>query len=49
YRGRQVNQKLHNNIAVLLQAGKSYGDIVELLGCSRSTISIVRKQSKASG
>ena len=48
YRGRQVNQKLHNNIAALLQAGKSYGAIVELLGCSRSTISIVRKQSKAS-
>jgi DNA invertase Pin-like site-specific DNA recombinase len=49
YRGRQVNQKLHNNIAALLQAGKSYGAIVELLGCSRSTISIVRKKSKASG
>ena len=45
YRGRQVNQKLHNNIAALLQAGKSYGAIVELLGCSRSTISIFRKKS----
>lgn len=44
YRGRRVNQKLHDNIAALLQAGKSYGAIVELLGCSRSTISIVRKQ-----
>lgn len=44
YRGRQINQKLHDNIAGLLQAGKSYGAIVELLGCSRSTISIVRKK-----
>lgn len=45
YRGRQANQKLHDNIAALLQAGKSYGAIVELLGCSRSTIAMVKKQA----
>ena len=44
YRGRQINYKLHDNIAALLQAGKSYGDIVEILGCSRSTISNIRKK-----
>ncbi len=43
YKGRQVNQKLHENISALLQAGKSYGAIVDLLGCSRSTISKIRK------
>jgi len=43
YKGRQVNHKLHDNISALLQAGKSYGAIVELLGCSRSTISKIRK------
>ena len=43
YRGRQPNPKLHENIAVLLKAGKSYSDIVNILGCSRSTIAKVRK------
>lgn len=43
YKGRAPNPKLHENIATLLEAGKSYGDIVNLLGCSRSTISKVRK------
>ncbi len=49
YRGRQINQKLHDNISALLQAEKSYGSIVELLGCSRSTISKIRKKHKAFG
>ena len=43
YKGRTANPKLHENIAALLNAGKSYGDIVNLLGCSRSTISKARK------
>ena len=43
YKGRQVNHKLHDNISTLLEAGKSYGAIVELLGCSRSTISKINK------
>ena len=43
YKGRAPNPKLRENITALLQAGKSYGDIVNLLGCSRSTISKVRK------
>ncbi|MEM7620009.1 MAG: recombinase family protein [Pseudomonadota bacterium] len=45
YKGRQVNQKLHQNIAALLRDGKSYRDIRELLGCSQSTISLVKKQN----
>lgn len=44
YKGRQFNKKLHENIAALLSAGKSYSDIVNLLGCSRSTISQVKKR-----
>ena len=43
YKGRSANLKLHENIAALLDADKSYGDIVNLLGCSRATISKVRK------
>ena len=42
YKGRAADPKLHENIAALLHAGKSYNDIVNLLGCSRSTISKVR-------
>jgi len=45
YKGRSANPKLHENIAALLDAGKSYGDIVNLLGCSRATISKVRKSA----
>lgn len=45
YKGRSVNPKLHENIAALLNAGKSYGDVVNLLGCSRATISKVRKSA----
>jgi len=45
YRGRSVNPKLRENIAALLNAGKSYGDVVNLLGCSRATISKVRKSA----
>ena len=43
YKGRTINPKLHETIAALLSAGKSYTDIVNLLGCSRSTISKIRK------
>ena len=39
YKGRNVNPKLHENIEALLEAGKSYKDIVN----SRSTISKIRK------
>lgn len=45
YKGRTANPKLFENIAALLNAGKSYSDIVNLLGCSRSTISKVRKST----
>ena len=44
YRGRQVDVKLRQNIAALLRDKKSYGDIVSLLGCSRSTIASVKKE-----
>lgn len=45
YKGRTANPKRNENIATLLNAGKSYSDIVNLLGCSRSTISKVRKST----
>ena len=44
YKGRAINPKLHKNIAALLQANKSYSDIVDILGCSRSTIDKIRKK-----
>lgn len=43
YKGRAINPKLHQTIEAFLSAGKSYTDIVNLLGCSRSTISKIRK------
>ena len=49
YRGRQVNEKLHRNIAALLRDGKSYSEIVDILGCSRSTIATVKKRATERG
>ncbi len=48
YKGRTANPKLHENIAALLNASKSYNDIVNHLGCSRSTTSKVRKSTQKS-
>lgn len=45
YKGRTANSKRNENIAALLNAGKSYSEIVNLLECSRSTISKVRKST----
>lgn len=43
YRGRPVNKKLHKDIEGLLQDGKSYIYIRDLLRCSEHTISKVKK------
>lgn len=45
YKGRTANPRRNENIIVLLNAGKSYNEIVNLLGCSRSTISKVRNST----
>ena len=45
YKGRKVNKGLHENILALLKAGKSYSNIVELLKCSRSTISKISRSN----
>lgn len=45
YKGRTANFKRNENIAALLKAGKSYSEIVNILGCLRSTISKVRKST----
>lgn len=46
YKGRPINQKLHGHIKDLLNDGRSYGHIVDMLGCSRHTISKVKKLTK---
>ena len=43
YKGRKINHGLHENISALLKAGKSYNAIVELLKCSKSTISKIAR------
>ncbi|WP_020197969.1 recombinase family protein [Vibrio owensii] len=48
YKGRPVNVKLHRKIEGLLREGKSYSQIVDLIGCTRHTISKVVKAIKAS-
>lgn len=45
YKGRRINQNLHENITALLKSGKSYNAIVSLLGCSKSTISKIAKSN----
>lgn len=49
YRGRQINEKLHRNIEALLRDRKSYSEIVDILGCSRSTIAAVKKRAGQEG
>ena len=44
YKGRPVNQELHLKIEELLLDNKSYSSIQRLLGCSRHTISKVKKK-----
>lgn len=43
YQGRKPDLRLRENILLLLAEGKSWSQIQELLGCSRSTISAVKK------
>lgn len=43
YKGRKPDHKLRNNVALLLDEGKSWSQIQTLLGCSRSTIASVNK------
>ncbi|MCR9249414.1 MAG: recombinase family protein [bacterium] len=43
YKGRPVNKDLHSKIEELLLDNKSYSSIQRLLGCSRHTISKVKK------
>ncbi|HBC3474103.1 TPA: recombinase family protein [Vibrio parahaemolyticus] len=45
YQGRKPDLKLRENIQLLLAEGKSWSQIQELLGCSRSTIATVNKLS----
>lgn len=49
YRGRQINEKLHRNIAALLRDRKSYSALVDILGCSRSTVAAVKKRTGQEG
>lgn len=46
YKGRVENKVLHQKIEGLLKEGKSYGAIQDLIGCSRHTISKVKKRLK---
>jgi len=46
YRGRREDKVLHGKIESLLLDGKSYGEIEHLIGCSRHTISKVKKRLK---
>ena len=43
YKGRPRDDKLRKSIRALLKDNRSYGEIVEITGCSRSTISSVKK------
>ncbi|GAL15150.1 site-specific recombinase resolvase family [Vibrio astriarenae] len=47
YRGKPRNEQLHSNILMLLQDGKSWSQIVDLLGCSRSTVARVAREKNS--
>ncbi|MDF4820309.1 recombinase family protein [Vibrio parahaemolyticus] len=47
YQGRKPDLKLRENIQLLLTEGKSWSQVQELLGCSRSTIAAVKKLTSA--
>jgi len=49
FRGKQVNIDLHESIAALLRSKHSYSAIEKALGCSRSTISKVKKAIVSTG
>jgi DNA invertase Pin-like site-specific DNA recombinase len=44
YRGRRVNESLHQDIRDQLSLGRSYSEIQLKLGCSRATVAKIRKQ-----
>ncbi|GAD28559.1 resolvase of Tn3 transposon family [Photobacterium leiognathi lrivu.4.1] len=44
YRGRRVNESLHQDIRDQLSLGRSYSEIQQKLGCSRATIARVVKR-----
>lgn len=44
YKGRPDDKKLHSKIEGMLHDGKSYSYIVDILNCSRTTISKVKKK-----
>lgn len=46
YKGRPEDIELHQKIRSLLDVGKSYSQIQHLLGCSRHTISKVKKKGE---
>jgi Site-specific recombinases, DNA invertase Pin homologs len=46
YKGRPEDTELHKKIQSLLDVGKSYSQIQHLLGCSRHTISKVKRRDK---
>ena len=48
YRGRKPDHQLRENISLLLSEGKSWSQVQELLGCSRSTVAKVKKLSEPS-
>ncbi|TOG38325.1 recombinase family protein, partial [Vibrio parahaemolyticus] len=48
YQGRKPDLKLRENIQLLLAEGKSWSQVQELLGCSRSTIATVKKLTASS-
>jgi len=45
YRGRPVDESLHNKVQELLSDGKSWNKIQALIGCSRATIAKVAKNT----
>lgn len=48
YKGRQIDQALHNRIKECLDAGKSIRKAAEIVGCAVSTVQRVKPTSTTS-
>ena len=46
YKGKQMNKALHQAVRELVQRGVSINKTAEIAGCSRTTVTSIRKQMK---
>ena len=46
FKGRQANKAMHDSIVALLEAGTTWSQIMEVVGCSHTTVARINRQLK---